>query len=61
MEIEPRRPTATMWLTENDALGRDFVVGYVHGEFQALEAVLAHVRFAPERDRVFALGDEPGT
>ena len=37
--------------------GRDFVVGDVHGEFPTLEALLAHVEFDPERDRLFALGD----
>ena len=46
-----------MRVRENCTDGRDFVVGDVHGEFPTLEALLAHVRFAPERDRLFALGD----
>ena len=33
------------------------MVGDVHGEFPTLENLLAHVGFAPERDRLFALGD----
>ena len=42
---------------ENAAAGSDFVVGDVHREFPTLETLLAHVAFAPERDRLFALGD----
>ena len=42
---------------ENCAGGRDFVVGDVHGEFGALEAVLVEVDFTLGRDRLFALGD----
>ena len=33
------------------------MVGDVHGEFHALEAMLASVGFLPECDRLFALGD----
>ena len=47
----------TIRVRENPAAGRDFVVGDVHGEFPTLERLLAQVEFAPERDRVFALGD----
>ena len=47
----------TVQVPENPAGGRDCVVGDVHGEFPTLEAALAHVEFAPERDRLFALGD----
>ena len=38
-------------------LGRDFVVGDVHGCFRTLEQCLAKVRFDPERDRLFSVGD----
>ena len=47
----------TIRVRENPAAGRDFVVGDVHGEFPTLERLLAEVEFAPERDRLFALGD----
>ena len=47
----------TITMRENCAGGRDFVVGDVHGEFPALEALLARVGFAPKCDRLFALGD----
>ena len=47
----------TAQVGENPAAGRDFVVGDVHGEFPTLERLLAQVEFAPERDRLFALGD----
>lgn len=38
-------------------LGRDFVVGDLHGQYPLLEAELAHRRFDARADRVFALGD----
>ena len=57
MVIEPHRQSPTVRVGENGARGRDFVVGDVHGEFDSLEAVLTDVEFAPERDRLFALGD----
>ncbi|MFT8274560.1 metallophosphoesterase [Kerstersia gyiorum] len=37
--------------------GRDFAVGDIHGCFSKLNAALRKVRFAPERDRLFAVGD----
>jgi serine/threonine protein phosphatase 1 len=37
--------------------GRDFVVGDIHGCFEQLRAALQDVRFAPDRDRLFAVGD----
>lgn len=37
--------------------GRDFAVGDVHGHFSRLESALAAIGFAPERDRLFAVGD----
>lgn len=38
-------------------LGRDFVVGDLHGMYPALRSLLAEVRFNPEQDRLFAVGD----
>ena len=37
--------------------GRDFVVGDIHGCFRTLERAVAHVKFAPTRDRLFGVGD----
>ena len=37
--------------------GRDFVVGDVHGAFAVVERALKSLRFAPERDRLFSVGD----
>jgi serine/threonine protein phosphatase 1 len=37
--------------------GRDFVVGDLHGHFSALELMLLQIKFNPQRDRVFAVGD----
>ncbi len=38
-------------------LGRDFVVGDIHGMFNSLEELLGKVAFNPEKDRVFSVGD----
>ncbi|RJG11096.1 serine/threonine protein phosphatase [Pseudomonas cavernicola] len=38
-------------------IGRDFVVGDIHGCFPLLEQLLAKVRFDPEQDRLFSVGD----
>lgn len=38
-------------------VGRDFVVGDVHGMFPALRELLALARFDEERDRLFSVGD----
>ncbi len=43
-------------LPEN-LLGRDFIVGDLHGCRPMLERLLAHVAFDPSRDRLFAVGD----
>ena len=56
MVREPSPQFPTMRVGENCTDGRDFVVGDVHGEFPTLEALLAQIGFAPERDRLFALG-----
>ncbi|MCK5813634.1 MAG: metallophosphoesterase [Cocleimonas sp.] len=38
-------------------LGRDFVVGDIHGMFDSLEELLEKISFNPKRDRVFSVGD----
>ncbi|MHA3903080.1 metallophosphoesterase [Castellaniella sp. WN] len=37
--------------------GRDFAVGDIHGCFSKLETALREIRFAPEFDRLFSVGD----
>lgn len=37
--------------------GRDFAVGDIHGYFGRLQAALDTVKFAPEKDRLFSVGD----
>lgn len=37
--------------------GTDFVVGDIHGEFDALESILAEIKFRPKQDRLFSVGD----
>ena len=41
----------------NNRGGRDFVVGDLHGAFRVLDAALERVRFDPDRDRLFSVGD----
>ena len=48
---------STVVRLEENRTGRDFVVGDVHGEFRALEALLDRVEFKPDHDRLLALGD----
>ena len=45
-----------------NADGRDFVVGDLHGMYAVLERALESVGFAPDRDRLFSVGDliDPG-
>lgn len=38
-------------------LGRDFVVGDIHGMFSLLESQLEKIGFNPDEDRVFSVGD----
>ena len=38
-------------------LGRDFVVGDIHGMFTSLRALLTQVAFNPATDRLFSVGD----
>lgn len=40
-----------------NTLGRDFVVGDIHGCFDAVRAALEDVAFNPARDRLFSVGD----
>ena len=40
-----------------NTLGRDFVVGYVHGQLNMLDHLLAAVRFDSAKDRLFSVGD----
>lgn len=40
-----------------NVLGRDFVVGDVHGHFDLIESLMQQVRFDPARDRLCAVGD----
>ena len=42
---------------EQNRIGRDFVVGDVHGCFRTLERLLVEVDFQPETDRLFSVGD----
>ncbi|WP_323012139.1 metallophosphoesterase [Castellaniella sp.] len=37
--------------------GRDLAVGDIHGCFSKLESMLQKIRFAPEEDRLFSVGD----
>lgn len=37
--------------------GRDYVVGDIHGCFSMLQALLAHIGFERQRDRLFCVGD----
>lgn len=40
-----------------NALGRDLVVGDIHGHFKRLQAALDEIGFNPEVDRLFSVGD----
>lgn len=42
---------------EKNTIGRDFVVGDIHGHFSQLQAVLDKVEFDEEKDRLFSVGD----
>jgi serine/threonine protein phosphatase 1 len=50
------RGAAVRRFTEN-LLGRDFIVGDIHGMFVHLEALLGRVGFDEECDRLFSVGD----
>jgi serine/threonine protein phosphatase 1 len=40
-----------------NVLGKDFVVGDIHGEFWLLEGALERIEFNVEQDRLFSVGD----
>ena len=42
---------------QSNQQGRDFVVGDLHGCFDLLDRLLEHVRFDPDCDRLFSVGD----
>ena len=42
---------------ETNRLGRDFVVGDIHGMFPHLRVLLAEAGFSADRDRLFSVGD----
>lgn len=42
---------------ERNVLGRDLIVGDIHGHFTRLNAALDSVGFNPARDRLFSVGD----
>lgn len=56
MSVPDSSPESVVSLQRNTS-GRDFVVGDLHGTFGALEQLLEVIRFAPERDRLFSVGD----
>lgn len=50
-------PAPTVRSISANKVGRDFVVGDVHGCVSALRALLKKVEFHPSRDRLFSVGD----
>lgn len=42
---------------EHNAVGRDYVVGDIHGQFPALRRLLQRVGFSTKTDRLFSVGD----
>jgi serine/threonine protein phosphatase 1 len=44
-------------MVKANAVGRDFVVGDVHGMFDRVQDALAKVNFERDRDRLFCVGD----
>ncbi|MRT56461.1 hypothetical protein GJV11_10090 [Enterobacteriaceae bacterium RIT693] len=55
MRLE-RQQVVIISLKENK-VGRDFVVGDLHGSYEAFNALLQHVGFDEHHDRVIAVGD----
>ena len=55
--IACERRHATVKRLPINRTGRDFVVGDIHGHFDALENQLAELRFDPATDRLIATGD----
>ncbi|MCH9674177.1 MAG: metallophosphoesterase [Gammaproteobacteria bacterium] len=50
-----RHPTLTSF--DKNTIGRDFVVGDIHGMFRHLELLLDEIHFDGEVDRLFSVGD----
>lgn len=42
---------------ERNTIGRDFVVGDIHGEFDILREKLKEIEFDEDKDRLFSVGD----
>ena len=42
---------------EKNLVGRDFIIGDLHGCLSQLNELLAHVGFNPTTDRLFSVGD----
>lgn len=42
---------------DTNPTGHDYVVGDIHGQFSTLEALLTHIGFDSQRDRLFSMGD----
>lgn len=40
-----------------NTIGRDFAIGDIHGHFSAVTALLDHIGFDREKDRLFSVGD----
>lgn len=53
----PYNPTMLLRRFTRNTAGRDLLVGDIHGFFSKLRASLDAVRFDPERDRLFSVGD----
>ena len=49
--------TLTLRTFDANYIGRDFIVGDIHGHFEALEALIANARFDCSTDRLFVTGD----
>ena len=55
-QVETKPSKKVLYLPEN-MIGRDFVIGDLHGMVPLLRALLDHVRFDPSGDRLFSVGD----
>ena len=51
------KPESSVVLLEKNEVGRDFVVGDIHGHFELLELLLGEIAFNKECDRVISVGD----
>ena len=53
----PHTSTAAFQKVPENRVGRDFVVGDVHGMLDSLKGEMARVSFDPTKDRLFSVGD----